>query len=355
MRESSSGCRLLVVALHFCAVCALSMGCDTTYVDSVDHMNEGIRHYNNNQISKALQELKEAVRIYPENHRAHYQLGMIYNGRLTQYEDAIEAFSKAAQLRDDNSEYWYFLGQAHQNAALRARDDKDNARARDHFVKAKEALGKAAQVDKYYAEAWYRLGQVHEQLGELSQAIDAYSNAIQADQTFAHAYLQLGNLYGEYAFLDEATRVLRNGVANNPENVRLQGELGQVYLDKESYLEAIGHFDKAFKIHDQKKGDKMDILPSYQGRAIAHEELGTKAMLESNIAEAVKHYEEATGFYKVFIENANDDALRAQRMQASAAMLQIDEWLPVLRQGELPKSILDQRQMLDEQAAGQNQ
>lgn len=355
MRVSSRGPKVLVVLVALWSVGATASatwltGCDTSHVDSNDHMNEGIRHYNNNQVSKALDELKEAVRIYPENHRAYYQLGVIYHERMKSFDEAIAAFSEAAKLRPDNSKYRYQLGDSHMFAALKAREDKDNARAREHFRKALEAFKQTVEIDKYYVEAWYNLGRVHQELGEISQAIDAFSNAIQANQRFPLAYAELGNLYAEYAYLDEAAQVLRNGVANVPDDVKLRGALGNVYLEKESYLEAIDHFDKAFKIHDQKKGDKKDILPSYYGRAIAHEKLGTRAMMDSNLAEAVKQFDEAWGYYKVFADNATDESLHSRRMQAGAAMSQIKGWQAELEKGKLPQAIVDQREMLEQRA-----
>lgn len=357
MSSIRTGCNLrgwLLAVVMALSTGLIATGCDTTYVDSMDHTNEGIRHYNNNQIGKALEELRKAIQIYPENHRAHFQLGMILNGRVKSYDEAIEHFRKAANLRPDDGEYWYYLGAAHQNQAAKLRTEGDPESARQHFTQAKEALSEAVSVDEYHAEAHYRLGQIHHELGEISSAIDAYSNAVHADPTLAKAYNQLGGLYAEYAFLDEAAQVLRNGVANNPSNVPLLGALGQVYNEKESYLEAIDAFDKAFKVYEQKKGDKRVILPSYLGRARAHKALGDRALQKSDIPEATKQYKEARGYFQTFIENAGAEELTAQRMSAGGDVSTINRRLEYLEKGELPQSVIDQRKMIEERQKEEN-
>lgn len=335
----------------------VASACDTSYVDSMDHMNEGIKHYNNNQISKAIDELKAAIQDYPDNHKAHYQLGMIYNGRLNDYDEAIRSFEQASKLRDDHSEYHYYLGYAHQNAALKSREGKSADDARLHFNQAKEALRKAVDVDEFYAEAYYRLGQVHEELGEVSQAIDAYALAVEADATLAFAYAQLGQIYSEYAFLDEAAQVLRNGAENNPDSVDLRAALGNVYLEQERFLEAIDQFEKARTIFSQSQSKNPSAIgPAHYGRSVAHKELGDRAVWNSDVPSAKEHYTDGINWANEFLDkSATDQSAKAQMMQVGAMIGEMKQHLEYLNKGELPKTVVDQKAMLEErQNEGEN-
>lgn len=341
-----------LIASIVIALTAFVSACDTSYVDSTDHMNEGIKLYSAGQISKALDELKKATEIYPDNHKAHYQMGMIYNSpRVGDFVKAAEAFKRATEILKDNGEYWYYLGAANQNQAIKLVTDQRASEAVKFFEAGRDAFLQAVAVDEYYAEAYYKLAQSYRELGDISKAIDAYSNSINSDPTLTNeqgtaiGYLELGMLYLEYSFLDEAQQVLRNGVANNPDDVQLQGQLGNVYLAQDRYEEAIHHFEKAYETQQRVGGPNEHILPSLYGLGLAYASLGDAAMLKSDIGGAMKQFELSSKWFDTFIANGVGESLAAQRIAATGKVTEVKEMMKELKEGKLPQFIIDRQKM----------
>jgi len=341
-----------LIASILIAFTAVFSACDTSYVDSTDHMNEGIKLYSAGQISKALDELKKAIEIYPENHKAHYQMGMIYNSpRVSDFVKAAEAFKRATEISKDNGEYWYYLGAANHNEGNKLVAGKRGSDAVKFFEAGRDAFIQAVSADEYYAEAYYRLAQIYRELGDISKAIDAYSNSINSDPTLTNeqgtaiGYLELGMLYLEYSFLDEALQVLRNGVANNPDDVQLQAQLGNVYLAQDRFEEANHHFEKSYETQQRLGGPNEHILPALYGLGLSYASLGDAAMLKSDIGGAMKQYEESSKWFDTFIANASGDSLQAQRIAATGKVTEVKEMMKELKEGKLPQFIIDRQKM----------
>ncbi len=342
MKESLVYVLLLVGTL-------LTLGCDTSRVDSNNLTAEGMNHYKAGKIVKALDSFKKAVEINPENHNAYYRMGVIYNGRTGDYRGAIEAFEKATEIQPENGTYWYYLGYSQQNLANEFNEQHNVEEAIVYYNEAKRSLTKAVEVDEHYAEAYYRLGRIHEELGEISEAIDAYSNSIHSDPTLrssdkaqtAVAYLQLGLLYAEYSFLDEAQQVFLNGIDNNPDDLKLHAALGGVYQEMERYTQALDYYFQAITIHGKDDTRVEGVLNAKYGMGFCYSALGDEALDASNSMEAKKNFELAKQWLDEFVKEAAGSKYEPQRLAAQGRASELGEIIDGLNRGEMPQYILD--------------
>lgn len=109
------------------------------------------------------------------------------------YEEALEAYTAAADTERGRREPWPALGRGRLLAAL---DRTDEAiAALQHAIEVFEANDPGGPIPSpAYVEAWYRLGEAYEQLGELTDAESSYKAARSADPNFGPAARALDRL-----------------------------------------------------------------------------------------------------------------------------------------------------------------
>src|SRR5438445_9931475 len=93
----------------------------TSRVD--ESLRRGERHIDDYDYDDAIQDFREAVRLDPNNVRAHLELGVAY-AEAGETQRAIESYTKAAQLEPGNKE-------AYMNRALAYHQSEDYQRAID--------------------------------------------------------------------------------------------------------------------------------------------------------------------------------------------------------------------------------
>ncbi len=344
-------CFLLVCAFALSAIPLA--GCDTSRVDSINLTAEGMNFYNAGQMSKAIESFRKAIELHPQNHKAHFRLGLVYGARSGDHARAISSLQRAVELRPDIAEYWYQLGASQQSVGDALRAERNMADATKFYNEAKVSLQTAAELDEHYAEAYLRLARIHVELGQVSEAIDAYTNSIRADPTLrtgekqgtAIAYKELAMLYAEYSFLDEAQQVLRNGIANNPGDVELECDLGNVYQEMKRYEEAIAHFKRAHELYEAQKGRLDTVMPAIFGLGFCHSALGEQAMRRSDIRTATEQLQEAKRWLDLFVANASGAELAGHRLAAQGRASEIAAILKELEEGRLPQYLIDEKEM----------
>lgn len=226
--------RAVIVGILLALVLPLLVACDAEKTESLTAMNKGVASYREGSYGSSVEHLKAATASWPENHRAHFMLGQIYQFKYTQPEEAVAHYARATQYNADNAEYWY-----HQGACLSELKRDDEART---------ALEKAVSLDAKYADAFYRLGVIAERNGEPRKAADLYGSSIRLDARKPYAYYNLGDLYFRNNKFEEARQVFKNGTQNNPEHAELRHGLGLTYLSMARHREALLEFEESLKL-----------------------------------------------------------------------------------------------------------
>lgn len=99
-----------------------------------------------------------------------------------QYDDALEAYQKAVQLKPIASAY-YHIGWIY--------NDKDD------YAQALTALQQAIRLNPNYAIAYGEIGYSYRNLKRYDEALQAYRRAVTIDPSYARAYYDMGWTFNE--------------------------------------------------------------------------------------------------------------------------------------------------------------
>ena len=127
-----------------------------------------------------LTHVKELVRLFPNDERAHTQLGVLYFGRQD-YPNAIAEFEKATSINPKFSPPYNQLGYAYK--FLEKFSDAETA-----FKKYTELIPDDPNPSDSYAELLMKMGRFDE-------SIKAYEKALAIDPNFIASHIGIGNNY----------------------------------------------------------------------------------------------------------------------------------------------------------------
>lgn len=227
------------------AVCALSLvtGCpNKDRHASIEAMNQGIESANAGNSGSAVTAFKEAVRVYPENHQAWYNLGQIY-GRDKKWEEAAEAFGEAVKYRGNDAMYHMQRG-----IALYEVDNKSLSQTH---------LEKAIELNPDLYRAHYYLGRVLRDLGRPKDAAEAWTRAATLNPLFGPPFTRLGELYLRWDHTQAAISVLQqatNYVKDDTELTNVFYYLGLAYDAEKNWDKAIEAYTSAIEM----RSDNVD-------------------------------------------------------------------------------------------------
>lgn len=155
-------------------------------------------------------------------------------------EEALIAARAAVAEDIECVESWY-------QVALSSEDLKKTQQALDAFEK-------VVELNNEFAYGWARYGKLLQQAGRSAEALDAFEIALIWDETEQDALLGLINIYGldgELKDKDKQFEVLKK--YDDTYKIRTSSNnniLGNGYLQKEYYLEAINCYKRCFKEND---------------------------------------------------------------------------------------------------------
>ncbi len=244
-----------------------------------------------------------AIVLDPNLTEAYTQRGIaILN--LNRREEALASFAKALSLDDNQAEPHFYSGLLYIGPPW-----NDAARARKEWEK-------ATALNPSYFEAWVKLGQHYSQYNELDRAIEAYNKALAINEKDAAVHYYIGLLYEVKGNWPEAEKqyrravelqpglinartrlaeaIKRNGgkpedmiaqaleaVKLAPKSVEAWVELGNIYLSRSQYDDAIKSFETAIKV----KGDSAE---AFYGRALGLQAKGQTDPALRDVNEAVR-------------------------------------------------------------------
>jgi len=194
-----------------------------------------------------------------------------------QYDDALEAYNKAVQLKPIASAY-YHIGWI--------RNDQDQ------FAEAIEPLSQAVRLRADYAEPRQELGYAYYKLGRSQEAIPQYQNAIRLKPDYGLAYLGLGDVYfNQTKQYLPAMNAYREGVRFKADNATAFYNLAWCYNELNMHADAAGAARQAIVL-------KADYPEAYNELAYANRKLGAAQSKNSPAAqqlfnEAIADYREA--------------------------------------------------------------
>jgi tetratricopeptide (TPR) repeat protein len=255
---------------------------EKNYAEAWDKWGEAL--YNQEDVFEAIEKFKNAIKIDPRDTEALYDLGMGFENinlekRLkgddktkktlakTQYQKAIEAYTKALNVAPANDERavintHYRLGTLLRDLELKK--DKADQNFKEPIAQLEAAI--AMQPD--FPECRNELGRTYDIIGRYPEAIEQYSKAIDGHKYYAQAYSNRGVAWWHDGNWDNALADCRQAIEIDP---RFAG----------------GHYNFAEVVFAQ-----VELLKANGDVAVVHDE----------VERAIDQYRIATGLNPEFIE-----------------------------------------------------
>ena len=218
------------------------------------------RKFSAGDIDGSIAACKQAVELWPKNHRAWYVLGLAQASR--DFATSADSLGRAVELSPDDPMYlaWsgiirYEASYAKARADLAAKlgvaaDAVDPALIEPDTKQPRAELERAVGKNPDLWRAQFYLGRILRAEGEGKAAATAFTAAIRAHADFQPAYLALADIYRQWGYLREAIEVATAGtkhVTKPAERARVWLQLGLAHQDAGNDDAAILAFGKALE------------------------------------------------------------------------------------------------------------
>jgi tetratricopeptide (TPR) repeat protein len=172
--------------------------------------------------------LQKAVAAKPDDYRAWFDLGYVYNA-TNRLPEAIEAYRKSVAAKPD-------VFESNLNLGLLLARQGNNAEAAK-WLKAATQLKPTAHPDETLARAWQSLGRVEESL-DPQQALAAYTESAKLAPKSPEPHLAAAVLLEKQNNLDAAAREYQTAAELDPKSQVAVSGLANVYIKQKKYPEA---------------------------------------------------------------------------------------------------------------------
>jgi len=250
-----------------------------------DHLLLGRLYRLNNELLKAEDEFKTAVKIQPDSEEAVTTLAYLYNeegdsGRALQVLSAIPESARTAKL-------YSALGFTYEQ-------QKD-------YKKAIEAYRRSTELDHDNLDSVRGLAQNLMNDGQTDAALEQYKVIADADPSDAQTYMRIAEINRRNGKFDQALEALKKATSVVPDSLEVQYNIAVID-------EAQGKYEDAIQILNQllQKTEHTDAeysLPDKNNRAVFLERLGTV------YREANKH-QQAVDTFRKMLDLGDENAIR---------------------------------------------
>jgi tetratricopeptide (TPR) repeat protein len=236
--------------------------------------------------------LEKLVAAYPNDERAHFNLGGYYFGQQD-YTQAIHHYKKATEIAPDYSTAFNILGYAYrQNEAY---SDAENA-----FKKYIELIPNDPNPYDSYAELLLKMGRFDEAITQYNKALAIDANFINSHFGIAAALAYQGKASDAQAELQKITNKARS---DGERRTALFGQM-VVAADTGKLDQALSEVDKQYEL-----GQKTNDIPAMAG----------DLQLKGNVLLEMGRYDEARKAYEDALRMTNDSSL-SQEIKDNTAL-----------------------------------
>jgi tetratricopeptide (TPR) repeat protein len=235
------------------------------------HLFLGTAHMLAERFEEAIGPLRRSLELNPHNSHVHFYLGHVYE-ELGQTENAIASYSAEIENHREATEAYEHLAKLYK----RLGDENPDQKA-EYYLKAIETYKKWARVDPSNSAVRNLIGYLYTQVGNLSDATEAFAKAVEAKPDNLIALSNWGVAYLNAERSREAKEVFERLASFDEEKVREQ--LAQTAPD--DLDEAVRH---AMAETYQLLGAATLMLRQEQSRAGGDEAAGRSLLLEAESA-----------------------------------------------------------------------
>jgi tetratricopeptide (TPR) repeat protein len=236
-----------------------------------------------NNIDKAIEAFKRALRVNPNNLRALYELAKLYD-KKTEYDKAIKTIKRAIKLKPKTRAAWNNLGTLYSK--------------KTEFDKALIAYNSALKINSNYKDAWRNLGLVYIQKNQYNEAIKALKRAVKIDPRFKYAWNNLGIAYVKNNEHNKAIEAFKRAIDLDPNYQDALMNLGLVYKEISNGVPAVNFTVKNFQFSDSSiKGTFTQKDTSTKGNVHAQLDILNYTMISENERKIRFHFKLETEPY----------------------------------------------------------
>lgn len=174
-------------------------------------------------LDPAVNVFQSAAEHYPNSPRLAIGLGMALYSRGN-YDDAVKALLKAADLNPSDPRCYYFLSKAYDSSPSQANEVIQRFR---RFV---ELQPQNARAHLYYAMSLWKGRRAQDTSLDIGKIEALLKRAIALDPKLPEAQLQLGNLYSDQSKYAEAIPHYERALQENADLADAHYRLGQAYV-----------------------------------------------------------------------------------------------------------------------------
>lgn len=199
-------------------------------------------------LDPAVEIFQTATERYPNSARLMIGLGMALYSRGN-YDDAVKALLKGADLNPSDSRCYLFLSRAYDSSPSQAEAVIERFR---RYAQLEPENAKAAY---YYAMSLWKGKRTEDPNLNLQQIESLLNKSVSLDPKFADAHLQLGNLYSAQTKYSDAIPEYLRARQLNPDLADAYYRLGQAYVRTGQKESAQHEFQVYQRLHDRQLAD----------------------------------------------------------------------------------------------------
>jgi tetratricopeptide (TPR) repeat protein/TolB-like protein len=201
---------------------------------------------------QAVDLLARAIEADPAFVVAQYTLGSVHQALGNRWK-ANAQFRASIQLDANYPEPYKALG------------DLFLAAPRRPYDQAIEAYDKAIQLRPFYADAYVGLGDAKAAKGDVDGAIGAYTKALTHNPIDPRVHISLGRIhYAEKNLYYESVNAYKKAIDLDPRSVEARMGLGEVYEDKGLYKEAADEYRRVIELDSKHTGAMYNLALVYE-------------------------------------------------------------------------------------------
>ena len=316
------------------AIKAFKKSCELNMQFAPSRYNLGLSYVKVNKIDQALSSYKQAINIKPNYEQAYLGIGRLYK-QVKFYDDALVAYKKVIEINNTNvsarmdmgviyneegkypeaiaiyrealpfSEFGELQTILKYNLSIALYNNGDYSQA---LTAARESYEEKFFITDKIEEAniTYNYGLILETCEQYEAAVEIYKEALAINRSHLKAKINLSALYmkSDKPNADEVLRLLNEAYVVAPFNFEVNNNMGNAYVLKEDYKNAVIYLNNALQSHPDDKVVKQNLASSFL--KAEDYEMAEKVYLEI-VEDEPKNYQALLDLSKVYIQLGKDE------------------------------------------------